>query len=345
MSSLSINKFDYKLSSKLIANKPIPLRQNSKLLYLNTKEKTLEEGKFKDICSYMQKGDILILNNTKVIPGRMILKKETGGKLEILYSRIISKDTFEAIYTSSRPPKVDTKLFYTNSKFFIILKVTNNILLLKKNTIKSIISIMKKYGKTPLPKYIKRSANIHDQRRYQTVYAKKEGSIAAPTAGLHFTRSLLSNLKKNGVIVEYITLHISYNTFKPIKHENYTRHNLGSEYCMINKSLINKIKTAKEKNKKIIAVGTTVARTLEGCASLNISSSFSGYIDLFIKPGYKFKVINHLITNFHLPKSTLLLLVCAFAGKKNIFMAYKHAMKHNYRFYSYGDCMFINNQS
>tara|TARA_B100000029_G_C17562352_1_gene953821 strand:+ start:504 stop:1535 length:1032 start_codon:yes stop_codon:yes gene_type:complete len=341
MPNTSINDFDYELPTKLIAKEPNLSRQNSKLLYLNTKDNTVKDKKFRDVVDFFNKGDILILNNTKVIPGRMILKKTTGGKVEILYSKIISEDIFEAIYSASRPLQVGTKLLFNKKVLFTIINVEANIIKLEKKLNISIFSIIKKYGMIPLPKYIKRIPNKKDYVRYQTVYAKHEGSVAAPTAGLHFTNDIISRLKKQGVIIEYITLHISYNTFKPIKEENYKKHKIGSEYCKVTKSLIKKIKIAKEKRKKVIAVGTTVARTIEHYASLNISSDFSGYVDLFITPGFKFKMINNLITNFHLPKSTLLLLVCAFAGRENILRSYKHAINNNYRFYSYGDCMYI----
>ena len=342
MDTASISKFDYHLPIEQIANKPLPRRDYSKLMYLDTTSSNLRNSTFSDIIDFVQKGDLLVLNDTKVIPGRISLKKETGGAVEILFHRPISKNIFEAIFSSSRPLKINSKLFYKNKNFFRVLSTRENYVTLVEESNKSIMDILKKIGIIPLPKYIKRPVTDQDKRRYQTVYASKHGSVAAPTAGLHFTKKTINKLIDKGVKINYLTLHVTYNTFRPIDNDDYNKHKIGKEFFMVNKLLFDNIKNAKLKNKKVIAVGTTVARTLEHCFSKNITTDFQGYTDLFIKPGYDFKIIDSLLTNFHLPKSSLLLLVCAFAGKDKILKAYKYAVANNYRVYSYGDCMFIN---
>ena len=342
MNNFMISNFDYHLPISQIANEPLTKRDNSKLMHLDVKSRKIENKQFHDIVSLFNKGDLVILNNTKVIPGRVFLKRETGGQVEILFDKIISLNSFKAIYSSSKPLTIGTKLFYEKDNYFIVESKQKNYITLSHKLNESVIRTLKRIGTIPLPKYIKRPTSENDAKRYQTIYANKEGSIAAPTAGLHFTNEIIDQLLNKGVNIKSLTLHISYNTFKPIICDNYLEHDIGKEFFIIEKQLIDAIRRTKEKGKRVIAVGTTVVRAIEHIFSQNINDDTNDYVDLFIYPGYKFKVIDVLLTNFHLPKSTLLLLVCAFGGKDIILNAYKEAVKKNYRFYSYGDCMLIN---
>ena len=337
----SISEFNYSLPSKQIASHPLNKRDSSKLMYLNITSSILYDKKFLDVSNFLKKGDLIILNDTRVIPGRLFARKETGGVVEILFHKYISKNSFRAIFSSSKPLKLNSKIFYEEEGFFIIVAINDNYVDLAVPSNKEIINILKEFGVIPLPKYIKRPTSAEDKERYQTIYASKDGSIAAPTAGLHFTKNIINKLINMGIQIHFLTLHVTYNTFKPIIIDDYSRHKIGKEFFMVKKSLFDKIKKTKSKGNKVISVGTTVARTLEYCYLQNINKDFEGYVDLYITPGFKFNVIDSLLTNFHLPKSSLLLLVCAFAGKKKILNAYEHAVKNNYRFYSYGDCMLI----
>ena len=343
MNNTSISLYDYNLPSYLIAKEPKDKRSNSKLLHFHTHKESLMDTKFFSLTEVLNAGDLLILNNTKVIPARLYLTKETGGRVEILFNKRINDKEFEVIYTSSRPPKVKTFLYFKNKYKFHINDIKNNYLILNNMSNKDLYEIFDEIGEIPLPKYIKRTVSHNDIDKYQTTYATHRGSVAAPTAGLHFTQEMIEKLLKMGVVIEYLTLHISYNTFKPITDDNYLNHDLGYEHFEVNKSIFDEIKKAKKKDKRIIAVGTTVTRVLEYCHTNNIDYTYQGKTNLFIYPGYSFNSINCLITNFHLPKSSLLLLVCAFIGRENTLNLYQHAINNQYRFYSYGDSMFLEN--
>ena len=344
MGTTSISSFDYNLPNSLIASSPLDKRADSRMLHYNLKGKTYNDYKFSELLELLSAGDLLVMNNTKVIPARIYMQKETGGNIEILFNKKINSKTIEVIFSSSRPPKPDSLLNIKKEHLFKVISINGKYLVLEIIHDESFFSIFQNHGEMPLPKYIKRPVSDYDKEKYQTVYASEEGSIAAPTAGLHFTTEMIKKLINKGVVIKYITLHISYNTFKPIVVENYLDHDLGSEYIEIDESVFKCISDAKMSNSRIIAVGTTVARTLEFCYANNIKKSFYGYINLFIYPGFKFQSINCLITNFHLPMSSLLLLVCAFADKEKILNVYAHAIKKKYRFYSYGDSMFLENK-
>ena len=344
MRTTSISSFDYNLPNSLIASSPLDKRADSRMLHYNLKGKKYNDYKFSELLELLNAGDLLILNNTKVIPARIYMQKQTGGKIEILFNKKINNKKIEVIFSSSRPPKHNSLLCIKKENLFKVISLNGKYLILETICDESFFSIFQSHGEIPLPKYIKRPVNDHDKEKYQTVYACEEGSVAAPTAGLHFTTDMINKLINKGVVIKHITLHISYNTFKPISVENYLEHELGSEYIEIDESVFKCITDAKISNSRIIAVGTTVARTLEFCYANNIKKSFYGYIDLFIYPGFKFQSINCLITNFHLPMSSLLLLVCAFAGKEKILNVYAYAVKQKYRFYSYGDSMFLENR-
>ena len=336
----SIEDYNFELPANLIATYPRANRSDSKLLHYNNGVDESEHKVFSDLCDLVDCGDVIVLNDTKVIPARMNLKKSSGGGIEILFMKIEGSKTFRVIYKSSRSPKIDSILSNDDLEFQVLEIKENTLLLMNLNHL-GILHILNKYGDIPLPKYIKRGSTLEDREKYQTVYAKKEGSVAAPTAGLHFTKNIIQKLKNKGVKIVYITLHISYNTFKPITVDNYLNHDIGSEQFSIHKRTFNVIENAKRSENRIIAVGTTVTRVLEHCYLNNITESFEGNTDLFIYPGFKFKAINCLITNFHLPKSSLILLVSAFIGRPKILSLYKIAIDNKYKFYSYGDSMFI----
>ena len=335
----NIKFFDYNLPSNLIAENPRSKRDQAKLMIYDQELDTLNHSVFSNLDEYLTEGDLIILNDTKVLPGRLFLKKESGGTVEILFHKRIDQYSFLCIFKSSRKVMLHSKLFFNDGNYFIVDNIENNLITLSSKD--DPMDLFLKYGEVPLPKYIKRKTNVKDIERYQTVYAKHTGSVAAPTAGLHFTEEILSKLKAKGVVIDYCTLHVTYNTFKPITVENYNDHQIGSEICHINESLISKIKLTKSQNNNVYAVGTTATRALENYASKSYVGDFAGEADLYITPGYEFKIIDGLITNFHLPQSTLLLLVASLLGRDKLLELYDIAIKNNYRFYSYGDSMFI----
>ena len=335
----SIKFFDYTLPSNLIAESPRSKREHAKLMIYDQEIDTLDHSIFSNLDEYLTEGDLIILNDTRVLPGRLFLKKESGGTVEILFHKLINQYLFVCIFKSSRKVVMNSKLYFDDDNFFVVDDIENNFITLSSKS--DPMDIFVKYGEVPLPKYIKRKTNPKDIERYQTVYAKHTGSVAAPTAGLHFTEEILSKLQAKGVVIDYCTLHVTYNTFKPITVDNYNDHQIGSEICNIKKSLISKIKSTKSQNHNVYAVGTTATRALENYASKSYVGDFSGEADLYITPGYKFKIIDGLITNFHLPQSTLLLLVASIIGRDKLLELYDIAIKNNYRFYSYGDSMFI----
>ena len=335
----SIKFFDYNLPSNLIAENPRSKREQAKLMIYDQGLDTLKHSIFSNLDEYLTKGDLIILNDTRVLPGRLFLKKESGGAVEILFHKLINQHSFVCIFKSSRKVVMHSKLFIDDDNFFIVDNIENNFITLSSKS--DPMDIFVKYGEVPLPKYIKRKTNAKDIERYQTVYAKHTGSVAAPTAGQHFTEEILSKLQAKGVVIDYCTLHVTYNTFKPITVDNYNDHQIGSEVCNIKESLISKIKSTKSQNHNVYTVGTTATRAVENYASKSYVGDFSGEADLYITPGYKFKIIDGLITNFHLPQSTLLLLVASIIGRDKLLELYDIAIKNNYRFYSYGDSMFI----
>lgn len=343
MNDTLIKSYDYYLPREQIAETPLPQRHNSKLLHLDLKNDTTNERQFCNLLEILNPNDLLILNNTRVIPARINMIKDTGGKIELLFHRKLSDQKCEAIFSSSRVPKIGSILSINNNVIFEVIKRVDNILTLESQSTDNLFDIYEKYGEVPLPKYIKRPISNLDKKKYQTVYAKYKGSVAAPTAGLHFTKNMIDKLIEKGVNVEYITLHISYNTFKPITCSNYLKHDIGSEYIGVNEKVFSLIDKTKLSGNRVIAVGTTVTRAIEFCYYNNIKKTYEGPADIYIYPGYKFIAINCMITNFHLPRSSLLLLVCAFAGKDKILKAYNFAVNQGYRFYSYGDSMFLEN--
>ncbi|AWD32260.1 S-adenosylmethionine:tRNA ribosyltransferase-isomerase [Candidatus Kinetoplastibacterium sorsogonicusi] len=338
------NDFDYNLPNELIAQIPIKNRENSRLLYIDKYSK-FHDLSFSNIINLVSKNDLIVFNNTKVINARFFGKKNSGGKIEILIEKIISNNIGLAYIKSNKAVKLNSVInLDDNVQLFINKRIDD---LFEIQFPYNIYEIIEKYGQLPLPPYIKKIPDEIDQIRYQTIFAQKLGSVAAPTAGLHFTKNIIDQLKYKGVQIAFLTLHIGSGTFKPVKTKNINDHVMHSEFFNIPYETILKIINTINTNGKIIAVGTTTLRALEASANqiknFNLQK-FSNIVDntnIFIKPGYKFQIINTLITNFHLPKSTLIMLVSALAGKKNIDLAYAHAISMKYQFFSYGDAMFI----
>lgn len=339
---MKTSDFDYYLPEELIAQTPLKNRDHSKLLILDKKSGQITHERFDNIINYLNEGDVLVLNNTKVLPARLIgIKEETKAVIEILMLKDLGEDEWECLCKPAKRIKIGTivnfegllkaECTYEGEDGIRGFKFIYNGILLE---------ILDKLGEMPLPPYI--HEKLEDKNRYQTVYAKKIGSAAAPTAGLHFTKELLNKIQDKGIIIEEITLHVGLGTFRPVSVEDVTSHKMHSEYYEMSKKTADILNSAKAEGRKIIAVGTTTARTLETIMNLyNEFNMCSGWTDIFIYPGYKFKGIDSLITNFHLPKSTLVMLVSAFAGKDNIMNAYKEAVNNKYRFFSFGDSMFI----
>ena len=340
---MNINDYNYDLPENLIAQTPLKNRSDSKLLLLDKNNGSLKDEVFKNIINYLKPGDTLVLNDTKVIPARLIGEKEdTKAVIELLLLKNMEGNIWECL---SRPQKRlhegTIVSFGDGSLKAKVLKIKEEGLVEVELLYDGILmEILDKLGTMPLPPYI--HEKLEDQSRYQTVYAKNIGSSAAPTAGLHFTKELLKQIEDMGVDIVYVTLHVGLGTFRPVEVDDITKHHMHSEYYSLSKESADKLNKAKKEHRNIYAVGTTSTRVLETIASkYNEFKECSGNTDIFIYPGYTFKAIDGLITNFHLPKSTLIMLVSALAGKDNIMNAYKHAIDNNYRFFSFGDAMFI----
>ncbi len=335
---LKLSDFDYNLPKELIAKYPVEPRDACRLMVLDRKTQKIEHRIFRDIIDYLQEGDLLVLNDTKVIPARLQGKKETGAKIEIFLLRPITENRWEVLIKNIKRLKPGQKVIFGEDFSAKLVEKFEEGKALVEFEGKDINALIKKYGHIPLPPYIEREDEEKDKDYYQTVFARKEGAVASPTAGLHFTKELLDKLEKKGVKKAFVTLHVGLGTFRPIQTEDITKHKMHEEYYYIPEETLKLILETKEKGKSVVAVGTTVVRTLETYAQTGKTEGFS---DIFIYPPYQFKMVDRLITNFHLPKSTLLLLVSAFAGKDFIFRAYKEAVRKKYRFFSYGDAMFI----
>lgn len=347
---MELKEFDYYLPKELIAQEPVIPRDHSRLMIVNRKNHTIIHKRFFEIVEFLNKNDVLVFNNTRVVPARIYgYKKDTKGKVEILLIRPKNKEIFdfaswpqEWIVIGKPNLKKGTKIIFDKDLNGEISEIINYERVIKFNLQKEQLkNKILNLGIPPLPPYIRKPTKI-SYLNYQSIFAKKEGSIAAPTASFHFTQELIDKIKEKGVEMEFITLHIGLGTFLPIKTEKIENHRLHSEFLEIDEKTAENLNKAKEKGKRIIAVGTTVVRALEDSAiDEGLLKPKRGWSNLFIYPGYRFKFIDALITNFHLPKSSLLLLVCAFAGKELIFKAYSEAIKERYRFFSFGDAMFI----
>ena len=340
---MKVSEFNYELPEELIAQTPLEKRDESRLMVLNREEQTIEHKTFKDIIDYLKPGDVLVRNNTKVIPARLYGKKETGANVEFLLLNNQEGNIWECIVRPGNKLHVGTKVIFgegllTAEVLEILPGGTRKVKFYYNGIFNEILD---QIGLMPLPPYIHES--LKEKDRYQTVYAKYEGSAAAPTAGLHFTPELLKKLEEKGVIIANVTLHVGIGTFRPVKEDTVEKHEMHSEHFYIKQEDVEKINKAKQEGRRVIAVGTTSCRVLESIADekTGMVKPIEDDTEIFIYPGYKFKCIDGLITNFHLPQSTLLMLVSALAGKEYIMNAYNEAVKEKYRFFSFGDAMFI----
>lgn len=336
------DEFDYYLPEELIAQTPLKVRDESKLLILDKITGNITHEKFSNIINYLNEGDVLVVNNTKVIPARLIgNKEETNAVIEVLMLKDLGSDEWECLCKPAKRIKIGTIINFNNILKAECTYIGEEGIRHFKFIYEGIfLEILDKLGEMPLPPYI--HEKLSDKDRYQTVYAKNIGSAAAPTAGLHFTNELLSKIKEKGIKICEITLHVGLGTFRPVNVENVKEHKMHSEYYEMDEETASILNMAKKEKRRIISVGTTTTRTLE--TIINLYGEFkkcNGFTDIFIYPGYEFKAIDSLITNFHLPKSTLVMLVSALAGKENILNAYKEAVNNKYRFFSFGDAMFI----
>jgi len=344
---MKLQEFDYELPKELIAQLPSEKRENSKMLVLNRQALSFEDRHFYDIVDFLDENDFLVMNNTKVIPARLFSVKDTGAKIEIFLVREIEPHYWIALIKPSKRVKPQMVLKIGDDFSVQIVEKINDKWKVKLLYAGFIFDVLRKYGNIPLPPYIERNMSESqyknlDFERYQTVYAENEGSVAAPTAGLHFTKEIIAKLQDKGVGHAFVNLNVGLGTFKPVNVENIEEHSMDRETFEIPEESAESINRAKKDGKNIVAVGTTSVRTLETTMQKHGKIlPIKDYSELFIYPPYEFKIVDKIITNFHLPKSTLLMLVSAFAGKDFIFEAYKHAIESKYRFYSYGDCMLI----
>lgn len=340
---MKASDFDFYLPEELIAQHPLLRRDESRLMVLDKKTGKIEHKKFYDIIDFLNEGDTLVLNDTRVLPARLIGEKEnTGGKIEFLLLKRIEGDKWECLAKPGKSARVGRKFLFGNGKLKAeVVDVLENGNRIVEFYYEGIFEeVLDSLGEMPLPPYI--HEKLEDKERYQTVYSKEEGSAAAPTAGLHFTKELLQKIEDKGVNIVYLTLHVGLGTFRPVQVEDIENHEMHSEYYSLSKESADIINNTKINGKKVISVGTTSTRTLETIGDENgMVREQSGWTDIFIYPGYKFKVVDNLITNFHLPESTLIMLVSTLAGKENVLNAYNIAVKEKYRFFSFGDAMYI----
>ncbi|NLZ48552.1 MAG: tRNA preQ1(34) S-adenosylmethionine ribosyltransferase-isomerase QueA [Clostridiales bacterium] len=340
---MKVEDFYFDLPKELIAQHPLKKRDESRLMVLDKNTGEIEETVFKNIIQYLKEGDCLVLNDTRVMPARLIGEKAgSGGKIEFLLLKRIEGDKWESLVKPGKRAKIGTEFVFGDGKLKAkvvdILEEGNRIIEFYYDGIFE--EVLDELGQMPLPPYI--TEKLEDKERYQTVYSKNPGSAAAPTAGLHFTKELLERIEKKGVQIAYVTLHVGLGTFRPVKVDTIEEHKMHSEFYILDEENCNKINNAKRNGGRVIAVGTTSCRTLESVADNDgYLTAKSGWTDIFIYPGYKFKIVDSLITNFHLPESTLIMLVSALAGKDNIMRAYNKAIEERFRFFSFGDAMFI----
>ena len=338
---MHIDDYDYSLPKSLIAQYPTTERTDSRMLYLHRLSGEVEDRQFQDLLALLNPGDLLILNNSKVMPARLYGEKETGGKVELLLERVISATQVLSHIKVSKALKPGGVIVLNDGVRLVMQEREGALYRLALEGADDIFQVMEQQGHMPLPPYMEREDELEDQSRYQTVYARYDGSVAAPTSGLHFTEALLDQLHRKGVQVAEITLHVGAGTFQPIKVDDIAEHQMHQEWIDVPESVCQQIVQTKQQGGRVIAVGTTSVRSLETAALSSKLRSYQGETDIFIYPGFNFQVIDGMITNFHLPRSTLLLLVSAFASRESVLAAYHHAIEQQYRFFSYGDAMLI----
>lgn len=339
--SMHVNDFDFSLPDELIARHPAAERTGSRLLELNGPTGQIAHRQFPEIEDLIEPGDLLVFNNTRVIPARLFGQKVSGGKVEILVERVTSDHSALAHIRSNKSPKPGTELVMEGGIKLTVTGREENLFLIESTLRTPLVELLEAHGHMPLPPYLEREDDDDDRERYQTVYAERKGAVAAPTAGLHFDESLLKRLNEKGANTAFVTLHVGAGTFQPVKADNIKDHVMHSEWIDVPADVVAEIKKTKAAGKRVIAVGTTSVRSLESASQSGEIEPFTGDTNIFIYPGYRFKTVDALLTNFHLPKSTLIMLISAFAGKDHVMNAYHSAIEEKYRFFSYGDAMFV----
>jgi S-adenosylmethionine:tRNA ribosyltransferase-isomerase len=333
--------FRYELPATLIAQQPLATRSASRLLFLDGASGERRDLQFADLPSLLRPGDLLVFNDTRVVPARLYGTKETGGRVELLVERMLGGRQILVQMRASKPPKTGHALALDGGAVAHVVGRQGGFYRLEIEGDEPIPELLDRIGHVPLPPYIERSDTSSDRSRYQTVYARDPGAVAAPTAGLHFDEPLLARLKEIGLEFGYVTLHVGAGTFQPLRTEKIDEHRMHPEWLRVEATVAEQVNRARREGRRVVAVGTTVVRALESTSRDGQVVPFEGDTDIFITPGYRFRQIDALITNFHLPESTLLMLVCAFAGTEQVLAAYRHAVSRQYRFYSYGDAMFV----
>ncbi|CAB9494771.1 tRNA preQ1(34) S-adenosylmethionine ribosyltransferase-isomerase QueA [Alteromonas macleodii] len=345
---MKLSEFSFSLPESLIAKYPTENRSASRLLQLDGKTGEVRHSMFADMVELLDEGDLLVFNNTRVIPARLLGKKETGGQVEVLIERITSDNTALAHVRASKAPKPGTKLILEEKVNVTVTGRDEALFILQFDHDETVLTLLEAHGHMPLPPYIDRPDENSDKERYQTVYNQKPGAVAAPTAGLHFDDAILEALKEKGVNLAFVTLHVGAGTFQPVRVDNILEHKMHAEFAEVPEEVVDAVLATKANGKRVIAVGTTSVRSLESAAKASaergdgeLIAPFNEDTEIFIYPGFEFKVVDAMFTNFHLPESTLMMLISAFAGKDNVMNAYQEAIEKEYRFFSYGDSMFI----
>ena len=342
---MQVKDFHFELPNELIASFPLAQRSASRLLSLDGNSGELQHRQFGDVLDFLKEGDLVVFNNTRVIPARLFGEKASGGKIEMLVERVLDQHRVLAHIRSSRSPKPGTTLIFEGGAQATMIGRHDNLFELHFEGDIAVLDILEKHGHMPLPPYMNREDQLEDRERYQTVYGSQPGAVAAPTAGLHFDEALLAKLDEKGVEKAFVTLHVGAGTFQPVKVERIEDHVMHAEYIEVDQSVCDAVKATRARGGRVVAVGTTSVRSLESASQSGEIEPFYGDSSIFIFPGYEFKSVDLLITNFHLPESTLLMLVSAFAGYDHVMAAYASAVAEKYRFFSYGDAMFISRKT
>ncbi len=340
-STMQLTDFQFELPSELIAQFPAADRSASRLLSLEGNSGALNDGQFTDLPALLRPDDLLVFNNTKVIPARLLGQKDSGGKVEVLVERVLDEHRVLAHVRSSKSPQVGRHLLLEDIIDVEVLGRQDALFELYFHTDNSVIEVLETVGRLPLPPYIEREVEQDDLDRYQTVYAQHTGAVAAPTAGLHFDQPMLDRIRNSGIEAAQVTLHIGAGTFQPVRVDDIKTHQMHSEWLEVSETVCQQVRATQQRGGRVIAVGTTSVRALESASQSGKIEPYEGETDIFIYPGYQFKSVDAMITNFHLSESTLLMLVSAFSGKNNMLAAYQHAIAQKYRFFSYGDAMFL----
>ena len=341
---MRVDEFDYELPEELIAQQPAAARSASRLLHLDGTTGALSDRRFTDLLQLVAPGDVMVFNNTRVIKARLTGRKGTGGRIEVLVERVLGGDRVLAQVRSSHPPREGGTLLVADAVRATVLGRRGEFFELRFDGCEDVLALLETHGSVPLPPYIDRLPAAPDEGRYQTVYASTPGAVAAPTAGLHFDEAMMAALRLRGVHIAYLTLHVGAGTFQPVRVQDLARHEMHSEWFQVPPETVDAVERARASGGRVIAVGTTSLRALETAGAGGTLKAGYGETKLFIVPGYRFNVVERLLTNFHLPKSTLLMLVSAFGGMDNMRRAYRHAVEQRYRFFSYGDAMLIDRQ-